>query len=136
MAVTAPNSKIDQYRKSAVASASPLQLVVMLYDGALKNIAAGKAAMERKDTFKQNEALLKAQKIIAELISCLDMDKGGEIAQNLLALYSFCYNKLVEANIGDATDGLDQASEVLKDLRSGWVELERNLRVQSADVAA
>ena len=108
----------------------------MLYDGALKNIAAGKAAMERADTFRQNESLLKAQKIVAELISCLDMDKGGEIAQNLLALYSFCYNKLVEANIGDTTEGLDHATEVLRDLRSGWVELEQSLRIQGADAAA
>lgn len=123
-----PHQYIDQYRKDAVNSASPLQLIVMLYDGALKFMAAGKRAIIAQDVFEQNKNLQKAQKIVAELISCLDMKKGGEIAENLMALYTFCYNKLVEANVQDDPDAIDQVSEVLTNLRAGWVELERNTR--------
>ncbi|MBS1724042.1 MAG: flagellar export chaperone FliS [Armatimonadetes bacterium] len=120
--------QIDQYKKSAVTSASPLQLVVMLYDGALKNLASAQKAMSEKDTYAQNQHLQKAQKIIAELISCLDMNKGGEIAQHLLALYSFCYNKLVECNLNDDPEGIDQVTVVLSNLRSSWEELEKMVR--------
>ena len=123
-----PKSNLDQYRVSAVNSASPLQLVIMLYDGAMKHMAAGKRAMLQANVFEQNQCLQKAQRIIAELISCLDMQKGGDVASNLLALYSFCYNKLVESNVEDNPEGIDQASEVLANLRTSWVELDKSTR--------
>ncbi|MCW5938147.1 MAG: flagellar export chaperone FliS [Fimbriimonadaceae bacterium] len=129
------NSQIDQYRKGAVSGASPLQLVVMLYDGALRFIEGGKRAMESGNRFVQNEQLTRAQRIIAELMSCLDMDRGEEIAQNLLALYSFCYNKLVEANLEDNPEPLGQVVRVLGDLRASWSQLEAHLR-QSESVKA
>ena len=114
---------IDQYRKAAVTSASPLELVVMLYDGALKFMEAGKRSMELGDTYKQNEDLKRAQRIIAELTACLDMQRGGEIAQNLAALYSFAYDRLVQGNIYDRTDYVDQSIKVLSELREGWSTL-------------
>lgn len=126
-----PNPNLDLYRKTAVNSASPLQLIIMLYDGALKQLNNGKRAMLQNDVFEQNKCLVKAQKIIAELISCLDMKQGAEIAQNLLALYSFCYNKLVECNIEDNVNGIDQVMVVLSNLKSGWVELDKVTRVSS-----
>lgn len=124
------SSQVDQYRKSAVNGASPLQLVIMLYDGAFKFIANGRRAMANGDTFEQNKQIQKAQRIVAELISCLDMKKGGEIAENLMALYTFCYNKLVESNLGDNPEGLDQVTEVLSNLRVSWVEIEQGLRAK------
>ena len=129
MAYTNPN--LDLYRKTAVNSASPLQLIIMLYDGAIKQLNAGKRAMLQSDVFEQNTCLVKAQKIIAELISCLDMKQGAEISQNLLALYSFCYNTLVESNIEDNVDGIDQVMVVLSNLKSGWVELDKVTRVST-----
>jgi flagellar protein FliS len=126
--VSLNNSQIDQYRKSAVSGASPLQLIVMLYDGALRFIEGGKKAMEAGNRYVQNEQLTRAQRIIAELMSCLDMERGAEISQNLFALYSFCYNKLVEANIEDNPEPLGQVARVLGDLRSSWSQLESQLR--------
>lgn len=122
------NSNLDQYRKSSVNGASPLQLVIMLYDGALKFMAAGKRAMEQSNLPEQNKNLQRAQKIVAELISCLDLAKGGEVSQNLLALYTYCYNRLVEANLEDDPTGIDQVTAVLSNLRSGWVELELEMK--------
>lgn len=128
-----PNSNLEQYRKTAVNSASPLQLVIMLYDGAIKQMNAGKRAMLQENVFEQNNCLVKAQKIIAELISCLDMQQGGEISQNLLALYSFCYNKLVESNVEDDPNLIDQVIVVLSNLRSGWVDLELATRTSQSE---
>lgn len=119
-----PNASIDQYRKSAVSTASPLQLVIMLYDGAIRFMESAKSAMREGDLYKQNQACQKAQKIIAELISCLDMQRGGEVAQNLFALYTFAYNRLVEANMEDKEDYISQAQRVLTDLRESWTALE------------
>ena len=62
-------TNIDQYRKSSVSSASPLRLVVMLYDGAVRFMEAGKHAMNKGDVYAQNENIQKAQSIIAELLA-------------------------------------------------------------------
>lgn len=127
--------QLHEYRKTAVNGASPLQLIVMLYDGALKFIDAGKRAMEQGNVEEQNLQLQKAQKIVMELMSCLDMNGGGEVAQNLLALYSYAYNQLVLGNVEDQAEYLDQAAKVLADLRESWVELERVSRTPVLEVA-
>lgn len=132
----AHNPYLDQYRKASVAGATPLQLVVMLYDGCLRFMSAGKRAMEDKELFKQNENLQKSQKILAELMSTLDMEKGGEVATNLFSLYTFCYNRLVEANIEDKPEYIDHAIEVMSQLRESWVELDAQQRRGHLETAA
>lgn len=123
---------IDQYRKNAVGGASPLQLVVMLYDGALRSMEAGKQAIASQDLFRQNEQLQKAQRIVSELMASLDMDRGGEVAKNLLSLYTFVYNRLVDANIEDRPEYVDEAIVVMSGLRESWVQLEGQARRKAA----
>ncbi len=125
---------VQTYQNAAVSSASPLQLVIMLYDGALKFLKLGREAMVRHDLYEQNERIQKAQKIITELMSCLDMHQGGEVAQNLFALYSYCYNELVMANVEDNIEGIDRATKVLQDLRASWSELESLQRTKSQEI--
>jgi flagellar secretion chaperone FliS len=126
----------NEYRKGAVTGASPLKLVVMLYDGALRFMEAGKHAMAAKNLEKQNAELQKAQRIVTELMACLDMEHGGEIAQNLFALYSYVLNELVQANINDEPEGVDRAIAVMSELRMSWVELETTLAPsEQADAA-
>jgi flagellar protein FliS len=133
-------TSIDQYRKSSIGSASPLQLVVMLYDGALRFMEAGKHAMLKKDVFAQNEALTKAERIVSELLATLDMNQGGEVAKNLLSIYTYVYNQLVTANIEDKPELIDECVAIMSDLRESWVELEAKSRpaavVEEADRAA
>ena len=124
-------SSIDQYRKSAVSGASPLQLVIMLYDGALRFMEAGKHAMLKRDVFSQNENLTKAERIISELLSTLDMEQGGDVAKNLFSIYSYVYDSLVEANIEDKHELIDECSTILSELRESWVELERLSRTSA-----
>lgn len=119
---------VDRYRKSAITGSSPLQLVVMLYDGALRYMDAGRAAIATGDLKTQNEQLQKAQKVIGELSSCLDMKRGGEIAKNLLGLYTFAYNRLVEANVTDDPTLIDDAYRIMVDLRLAWMQIEQEQR--------
>ena len=125
---------VFEYRKQAVNGASPLQLVIMLYDGALRFMEAGRHAIAARDIERQNTNLQKAQRIISELTSCLDMARGGEVAQNLFALYTFCYNQLVAANVEDRADLVDQAMKIMSELRESWVQLELQMKQPQAEV--
>ncbi len=121
--MASPLGGLGEYRKNAVGGASPLQLVVMLYDGALKCCEAGKQAMSQGDLEAQHKNLSKAQKIISELVASLDMAQGGEIARNLFGLYSYCLNELSDANINDKTDPIDRTMKVLTELRQAWQQI-------------
>lgn len=123
-----PKGYVDQYQKTAVTSASPLQLVIMLYDGALRFIDEAERALQSKDRYVRNEKIQKAQRIVAELTASLDTQRGGEIATNLTALYNFVYGQLVESNLNETPDGLRAARQVLSELRTSWVELEKQMR--------
>lgn len=125
------SKQLDQYQKQAVTGASPLQLIVMLYDGALKFLNAGKEAMLQKDLYRQNDQIQRAQRIITELMSCLDMEKGGDVATNLFALYSYAYNEIIMGNVEDDPAKLDHAITVLSQLRESWVILDQQARNQA-----
>lgn len=116
-------NQAQEYRKNAVLGASPAQLVVMLYDGALRFIEGGRMAMQAKDLTRQNDQLLRAQKIVVELLSTLDREKGGELADNLASLYGFVLDQLMEANIHDREAPLGNASATLRELRDAWAEI-------------
>ena len=122
------NTGAQAYRQNAVNGASPVQLVVMLYDGALRFMTEGKAAMAEKQYETQNTKFQRAQRIVMELISTLDMRKGGEVATNLLALYTYVVNELVEGNIHDNAERIDNAIRTMRELRESWIEVDRNLK--------
>lgn len=128
------NAYITQYRKTAISGASPLQLIVMLYDGSLRFMEAAKRAMQQGDLYAQNENIQRTQKIVAELLSCLDMEKGGEVAQNLFALYTWVYNRLIEANVEDSVEMVGDCIQVMSDLRESWAKLEEQQREGRAAV--
>ena len=97
----------------------------MLYDGALKFMEAGKHGVISGDLPKQNKYLQKAQRIVMELMSCLDMKQGGDVAKNLLALYTYVLNELVQANIHDDVAPIDRSIKILSDLRESWVAIDK-----------
>jgi flagellar protein FliS len=110
----------ERYLETAVETASPARLIVMLYDGAIRFINEAAYAMQQRDYETQNAKLQRAQKILAELISSLDFDKGGEIAENLFRLYTYMYNQLVEANINDSRERLEHVAHLLSEFREAW----------------
>lgn len=114
----------NAYRKNAAMGASPVQLVVMLYDGAIRFMEEGKRAMEEKNYEVQNAKLQRAQKIVMELMGSLDFAQGGEVAKNLLKLYEFVLAELVEANITDDPQRISNAQHTMRELREAWAAIQ------------
>ena len=97
---------------------------------------ASKRAMAAGDLYKQNEQSVRAQNIVIELMSTLDMKQGGEIAQNLMSLYTFVLEKLIEGNIEDKPESIDVAANIMSELRDGWVQLERGIDLPTEAIVA
>ncbi|HBK67559.1 MAG TPA: flagellar export chaperone FliS [Firmicutes bacterium] len=117
------NNPYKRYRQTQVETAGPLELIIMLYDGAIRFCNQAKLAIEEKNLNQANQMLQRAQDIIDELNINLNME-AGEIAVNLRSLYQFISTKLVEANIKKDLTLLNQMIALLTDLRSSWVELQ------------
>jgi flagellar secretion chaperone FliS len=115
--------------ETGVASASPQRLIVMLYEGALKSVFAAKTAMLCRDLAGKGEALSKAISIIDQGLSpALNLEGGGEIAHNLMALYEYISMRLLHANVKNDIASLDEAARLLADLKSAWEALEQRGR--------
>lgn len=114
---------LSTYRQTQVQSRTPLELVVMLYDGALKFLNVAREAIERRDLMARRDAMSRALAIISELQSTLNMDEGGEIAQRLDALYSFVTQRILQAAQENSVAPLDEAMRVLDTLRASWVSI-------------
>ena len=123
----------NEYQSNQVETADPKQLVVMLYDGAIKFL--DKALLSIEDYKKYDDAnrnILRAQDIITELMVSLNMDQGGEIANNLLSLYSYMKKELLEANVNKEKKGIEQVLKMLKDLKGAWTEMETTAAVPAS----
>lgn len=116
------------YRANAILTASPGQLVLMLYDGALKSMALARDAFSLPETEPRriqtiNEHLLKAQAIIAELQNGLNMEAGGEFAQTMHRLYDYHNRRLLEANIRKNPDPVAEVERLVRELRDAWAQM-------------
>ncbi|GLP94979.1 flagellar protein FliS [Paraferrimonas sedimenticola] len=115
---------MQAYRKvdieSQVAAASPHRLVQMLFNGALERLARTRYAMEQNDMALKGEQLNKAQGIISGLRGSLDMEQGGEISQNLDALYDYMTRQLAAANMANDVNIIDEISGLLREVKAGW----------------
>lgn len=113
-------ARTNPYLQTEVQSRTPLELVVMLYDGALRFIADAREGIVQRDIARRGRAISRAMAIISELQSSLDMEKGGDIAVSLDSLYVYVRDRLVDASIKQDVKPLDDASRVLRNLREGW----------------
>lgn len=111
-----------QYRQQAATTASPAQLVLMLYDGALSEVARATQAFDAApvDIAEVNDCLGRAQAIVNHLSITLDRDRGGDLAGRLSALYRFCQERLVDANIRKTSEPLPAVTDALTGLRDAW----------------
>jgi flagellar secretion chaperone FliS len=114
-APAAPNA----YRESAVLTATPEQLVVMLYDGANRFLTQSAIAMREGRAGLAGEKLRRAEAIIDELLATLDMSVG-EIAERLQALYLFFKDHLMAARLGQDATKVDEVARLMRELRSAW----------------
>lgn len=111
---------LDAYRQTQVQSRTPLELVVLLYDGALTHIAVARDAIARRDIAARGAALSRVLAIVSELQSTLDLERGGEVAASLDGLYAYVSRRLMDAALHNDAAPLDEAARLLDTLRDGW----------------
>lgn len=112
-----------RYRDTAINTANPLQLVVMLYDAAICSIHEARMHMEKKNIAERSKSLNKCISIITELQACLDHKAGGEIASSLDRLYDFMKRNILKASFEQNTQPLLETVTLLENLRSAWRQL-------------
>lgn len=135
------SSPLSAYKKAstdiALETASPHQLILMLFDGALSAIVLAKTNMLAGKPETKGLAISKAIDIIANgLKVSLEVESGGELAQNLTALYDYMVKRLVHANLKNQPAILDEVSSLLSDIRSAWVAITPSKETPTATAAA
>ena len=108
------------YEETSVVTQNRARLVVMLYDGAIKYLRQALAALDAGDMIRKGQLVCRAQDIIFELNTVLDMESGGEIARNLRALYNFMWRRLSEASVGGDGRKIAEVVGLLEELNRGW----------------
>ncbi|HEY3862383.1 MAG TPA: flagellar export chaperone FliS [Verrucomicrobiae bacterium] len=130
----------ESYRKVATQTATAGQLVLMLYDGALRFLEKAITGFEYTDPqmFNQtiNNNIVRAQAIIHEMNASLNMQGGGEVASNFRRLYNYFYRRLTEANRAKQKEPVEEIIGRLRVLRDSWAEMLRNGGESRADVEA
>ena len=108
------------YRQTDVLTADPKRLVLMCYEGAIRHLRIAAAAYHTKDYEAKAEALDKVQAIMGVLAGALDFEKGGQIAQNLSALYTYMMRRITETDLRADVRGIDEVIHMLEELKEAW----------------
>ena len=113
----------NAYKKASVNTLYQNKLIIMLYDGAIKNANFAVQYMESGEIEKVHDSLIKTKNIVTELLATLNMEQGGEIAKNLKSLYSYMFSQLIEANMEKKSEPVLTVIDLLKELRGAWVQI-------------
>ena len=115
------------YRKTAATTASPGELVLMLFDGALRFMTAAELGFQEENFARRNELIhnniMRTQAIITELQATLNMEKGGEFSENLYRLYDFMQEHLNQANREKNLDKIKTVVGFMQDIRDAWAQM-------------
>lgn len=120
-----PSYSTNQYKTNSV-NTSPLQLVVMCYDGMIRFMGKAKEAIEKKDIVNKVKFINKTLAIVDELQNSLDFRQGGEVARNLDRIYDYFNNELMKVSMKDDLEILAHLLTLTRDLRSAWAEIANN----------
>lgn len=123
------SNAINAYQKNAIMTATPAELTLMLYEGAIKFCNIGIIAIEKKDFEKANENLKKAQNIITELR--VTLDRKYKVWEDFERVYDYIYRRLVEGNMKKDTEIIEDALKYIREMRDTWKEVMRLNREQS-----
>lgn len=114
----------SQYRQTAVTSAvleaDPHRLVALMFAGLRERLQLAAACIDAGNVARKGQAIGEASTIVGHLAGSLNLDAGGEIAQNLLALYDYIQRRLLEANVGNDTAALRECDGLIADIESAW----------------
>lgn len=127
---------LGQYKKTSVETASKEQILLMLYQAAIKNCKKAIESIDQKNIAKKGEYIGKLQDIIVELSNSLDFEVGGDVAKELNSLYDYMMFATTQANIKIDKQPLEGVLKVLTTLYDGWTEAVKSLKNQSAPAKA
>jgi flagellar protein FliS len=117
------SNRVSVYLEQEILSASSLQLVHILYQAAIGELRDARRNMASRQIAAKCADLSKASALIAELLSALDLEAGGQIATRLKALYEYMLARLLEANMRNLDEPVAQVIALLSTLDEGWKEL-------------
>jgi flagellar protein FliS len=133
------NNPLNIYRKTATTTASPGELVLMLFDGALRFMTAAEIGFQEENFARRNEQIhnniLRAQAIITELQATLNMEVGGEFSENLYRLYDFMQNQLSQANREKNIEKIKVVVGFVQDIREAWAQMLLQTATEQATVS-
>jgi flagellar protein FliS len=110
------------YRTVGAQSSSPLELVVMLYDGAIRFLQEARDANDRQDVWGRARGTSKALAIVAELHNTLNLDEGENLAHELDRLYDYMMGRLLDVTMKRDNSALEEVQGLLRTIREGWVQ--------------
>jgi len=129
---------INAYKKGSlkqdIATADPHRLTLMLMQGALDRMAYAKGCMERKDFAGKSEHLSRVSAILLNLRDTLDLNIGGEVAQNLYALYEFMVQRLLDANVQNSLQIMDEVINLLLPIKTAWASIPEDAKQEAYEV--
>lgn len=118
----------DAYRNTAVSSAvldaTPHRLVALMLEGIRERMNLALACLETGDVARKGQAISEATSIINELEGSLDLDQGGEVADNLVALYSYAQRRLTEANANNDANILREVDGLVAEIEGAWKQID------------
>ena len=117
---------LNTYKQNTVLTATPEELTLMLYEGAIKFMRIAKYSIENKEMERAHSSLIRAQDIILELNYSLDMNY--EISNDFRSLYNFIHEKLVDANINKEIQPIDEALEIAEEMKETWKEVMKQIK--------
>ena len=126
------NRAANAYFQTQTATTSQGEMLLLLYDGAIKFLSRAKEKISERDFAAKGIAISKAMDIISELDACLNVEKGGTLAENLHRLYMYCNTKLLDANLKMSIPYIDEVIGVLANLRGAYASVINTPEAQNA----
>ncbi len=119
------HNRLNAYKETHIKTASQGKIILMLYDEAIRQLDRATSLLDEdtKEFDKVNNAVLRAQDMVTELMVSLDFDNGGDIAQGLFSLYMFFNRQMMEANVQKDVNPLKTVRKQLSDLREAWDQI-------------
>lgn len=108
------------YKNASVNTTDQGTLILMLYDGTIKFLNISLEKLKVKDFEGAHKSITRAKNIISELLGSLDIERSGEIGENLQKLYAFMYDRLIDANVNKNSTYISEVIELMTELREGW----------------
>lgn len=125
----------NAYQKAAVTTKDQGALILMMYEGAIKFMKQACLKVDKVDNEGVHDALTKAKTIISELMGSLNLDVGGEVGKNLQSLYTYMYNKLIDANVNKDKAAIEEVIVLMDELRDGWAHITQKNNAKPAATA-